>query len=358
VDVGLDDGQRDLREAARSILATECPPTLTRACYDDPDRWRGVWQTLVEIGWTGIGWPDPDGRDDALDLVVLLEQAGAATLPAPLLSTVGLAAGALRAAGDEGTEYAEELAGGTVAALAVSAPLACDNFRLLDGRVVGEVGPVRDATRAQLFVTVIRESDETSDEAAVAVLRAGTGVTVTALDSADPSTPVGTVSFDAPAELVVAVPATAALVVPLVAAAAELVGVADRALALSVDYAKTRHQFGQPIGAFQGVKHRLADSYVALERARSLTWLAATSCGAHRLADTDTWRAALLAKAAANDAADLATRGAVAVHGAIGQTWEHDAHLLLRRAWIGTALLGDSASLYAAAGRAFVAASA
>jgi alkylation response protein AidB-like acyl-CoA dehydrogenase len=188
----------------------------------------------------------------------------------------------------------------------------------------------------------------------VAVARVGDGVSITAGESVDPSAPVGEVRFDTAAEMVVAVPASAALAVPLVAAAAELVGVADRALELSVDYAKTRHQFGQAIGAFQGVKHRLADVFVSLERARSLTFLAATLCTADRLADPATWRAAALAKAAASEAADLATRGAVAVHGAIAQTWEHDAHLLLRRSWLGGALLGDSDSLYAAAGRDFV----
>jgi alkylation response protein AidB-like acyl-CoA dehydrogenase len=159
---------------------------------------------------------------------------------------------------------------------------------------------------------------------------------------------VAAVEFDAEIVLQVPVAREHALAVPLVAAAAELVGVADRALAMSVDYAKTREQFGQPIGGFQAVKHRLADCYVSVERARSLTYLAASD-------DGDSWRTAMLAKAAANQAAETATRSAVAVHGAIAQTWEHDAHLLLRRAWLGSALLGDSRSLYIAAGRDYVA---
>lgn len=345
MDVGLDDGQRQLRDAARSILATECPPAVTRECYDDSQRWRDLWATLVEIGWSGIGWPEPDGRDDALDLVVLLEQGGAATLPAPLVSTVGFAAGALRAIGAAGTAYAAEFAEGAVAAFVDG------GVRRTGEQLVGTVGPIRDVDRADLLV-VLATSDDGVEQ--VAVCRVGEGVTITAAESVDPSAPVGSVALRAVPETAVAAPAAAALAVPLVAAAAELVGVADRALELSVEYAKTRHQFDQAIGAFQGVKHRLADVFVSLERARSLTYLAATLCTPDRLADPATWRAAALAKAAAGEAADLATRGAVAVHGAIAQTWEHDAHLLLRRSWLGGALLGDSDALYAAAGRAFV----
>jgi alkylation response protein AidB-like acyl-CoA dehydrogenase len=142
-----------------------------------------------------------------------------------------------------------------------------------------------------------------------------------------------------------------ALTAPLIAAAADLVGVASAALRRAVEHAKARRQFGTPIGAFQGIKHALADNHVGLERARSLTYAAAA-----RLADPDTgdaWTAAALAKAAAGDAAVNCARTAVQVHGALGQTWEHDIHLYVRHAWQGAAMLGDSRALYHAVGCRF-----
>ncbi len=144
-----------------------------------------------------------------------------------------------------------------------------------------------------------------------------------------------------------------ALTAPWVASAADLLGVASAALHRSVEYAKSRRQFGQPIGAFQGIKHALADNYVSVERARSLTYAAAARLADATTLPTEVWTAAALAKAAANDAAIGCTRTAVQVHGALGQTWEHDAHLYVRRAWQGAAMLGDSRSLYYEVGRRF-----
>jgi alkylation response protein AidB-like acyl-CoA dehydrogenase len=353
--IGLDDDRRALRDSARTVLAAESPPAVTRQAYDDATVWQPLWKTLVDLGWAGAGATDGDQDAGIIDLVVLVEQAGAATVPAPLLSTAGLAAGALRSCGAAAEPLLAELSEGAVGALAVGEVAPADgNTLTVDGdRLRGRVAQVRDAERAEVFVAIGRDGEGAD---CVVVTRRGPGVNVTPGESLDPAAPVGAVEFDADVVLRVAIPKRQALVVPLVVAAAELLGVADRALSMSVDYAKSRHQFGQPIGAFQAVKHRLADCYVALERARSLTYYAAASCTPDGVADPETWRLAILAKAAANDAATLATRSAVAVHGAIAQTWEHDAHLLLRRAWLGAALLGDSRSLYLAAGRDYLAA--
>ena len=144
-----------------------------------------------------------------------------------------------------------------------------------------------------------------------------------------------------------------ALATPLVAAAADLVGVAGAALARSVEHAKSRQQFGKPIGAFQGIKHALADNYVALERARSLTYAAAARLDDPATSPPAGWTAAALAKAAAAEAAVGCARTAVQVHGALAQTWEHDMHLYLRHAWQGASTLGDSRALYHAVGRRF-----
>ncbi|HEY4796383.1 MAG TPA: acyl-CoA dehydrogenase family protein, partial [Mycobacterium sp.] len=111
--------------------------------------------------------------------------------------------------------------------------------------------------------------------------------------------------------------------------------------------------FGKPIGAFQGIKHALADNYVALERARGLTYAAAARLDDPATSVAAGWDAAALAKAAAAEAAVGCGRTAVQVHGALAQTWEHDMHLYLRHAWQGASTLGDSRALYHAVGRRF-----
>jgi alkylation response protein AidB-like acyl-CoA dehydrogenase len=171
-------------------------------------------------------------------------------------------------------------------------------------------------------------------------------VRILAGESTDPAQPVADVEVDAEPVVIAAVDIESALTAPLVAAAADLVGVASAALHRSVEHAKSRRQFGTPIGAFQGIKHALADNYVSLERARSLTYAAAADPEAD-------WTAAALAKAAAGDAAAGCARTAVQVHGALAQTWEHDMHLYIRHAWQAAAMLGDSRALYHQVGRRF-----
>jgi alkylation response protein AidB-like acyl-CoA dehydrogenase len=125
----------------------------------------------------------------------------------------------------------------------------------------------------------------------------------------------------------------------LVAISAELCGVAQRALEMSVEYAKTRQQFGRPIGSYQAVSHKCADMLVAVESAKSLTYYAAWAV------DNDVPEAPLaaaMAKAFASDAARRVTGDAIQVHGGIGFTWEHDMHLYFKRAKWGETTLGDA----------------
>ena len=189
-----------------------------------------------------------------------------------------------------------------------------------------------------------------------AVVRPGPGVEISPGEAVDPTRPLAEIAVDTVPETVLPVALHDALALPLTAAAAELVGVGSRLLDLSVAHALTREQFGRPIGSFQGLKHRLADVFVAIERARSLTYAAAMQVDDADASLTDRWRAALLAKAAASEAASEAARAAVQVHGAIAMTWEHDVHLYLRRAWQSASLLGDSRALYGEAGALLVAA--
>jgi alkylation response protein AidB-like acyl-CoA dehydrogenase len=307
VDVGFSDSQLELRAAVRDVLAKECSPALVRSCLDDPDAWRPLWRTVVDLGWTGLAMLDEDAGMGVIELVAVLEELGAAAAPVPLLSSAGLAAGALHAAGPAAAQWQQELADGAIGALAVDTTPG-----------------VLDGERADLLVVI------TGTELSVA-------------------RPGGTTS-----EVALPVQVPAALAIPLTTMAAELVGLATKVLDVAVTHANTREQFDRVIGSFQGVKHRLADCYVAIERARSLTYGAAmliTDPDANR---EEAWRVAALAKAAASDAAVDAARAGVQVHGALGMTWEHDMHLYLRHAWQLARVLGDSATLYRAAAKSLV----
>jgi alkylation response protein AidB-like acyl-CoA dehydrogenase len=345
MDVGLTSEQLSLRDTVRDVLRTECPPAAARQAMTDPERWRTLWKTVVDLGWTELAAADGSGDFGPVELAVVLEECGAAIAPIPLLSSVGLAAGALRAGGPAVASVLADIAGGVVATLAVHSPgsrLPGAAMTLQQGRLRGRAVAVPNLSRAELIVTLARDDDGI----VVAVVHTGDGVRILAGESTDPAQPVADVEVDAEPVVIAAVDIESALTAPLVAAAADLVGVASAALHRSVEHAKSRRQFGTPIGAFQGIKHALADNYVSLERARSLTYAAAADPEAD-------WTAAALAKAAAGDAAAGCARTAVQVHGALAQTWEHDMHLYIRHAWQAAAMLGDSRALYHQVGRRF-----
>ena len=354
MDVGLSSEQLSLRDAVRDVLRTECPTDAARQALNDsgtdPERWRALWKTVVNLGWTELAAPDTSDYGP-VELVVVLEECGAALAPIPLLSSVGLAAGALRAGGLD--SVLADIAGGVVATLAVHARgsrLPGAPMTLRQGRLRGRAVAVTNLSRTELIVTLATSAGGV----VAAVAGCGDGVTpVPAGESTDPAQPVADVEIDAEPLATAPVRIESALATPLVAAAADLVGVASAALHRSVEYAKSRRQFGTPIGAFQGIKHALADNYVGVERARSLTYAAAARLGDPNSAPADAWTAAALAKAAAGDAAANCARTAVQVHGALGQTWEHDIHLYVRHAWQGAAMLGDSRALYHEVGRRF-----
>ncbi len=352
---GFSDDQHDLRSNVAAVLAAECPPGLVRESVDDEERWRPLWKTVVDLGWPALAVPESAGGLGlgVVDLVALLEVAGGHAVPAPLTSTAGLAVGFLRSA-PEATGVLGEIAEGAVATL-MAQPAGADVpgpcLRWTGERVRGTAAQVPDATRASVFAVVA----EGPQGPVGAVLRAGKGVDVQPTHSVDATRPLANVVVDATPERVWPVSMPRAVAVPLTALAAELVGLAQRVLDLSVAHCLARRQFDRPIGAFQAVKHRLADVYVGLERARTLTYHAAMRLADERTPPSVGWAGAIMAKAAAGDAASSAALAGVQVHGAIAMTWEHDLHLYLRRAWQGSALLGTSARLHAEVGGAYLA---
>lgn len=355
MDVGLNAELLSLRDTVRDILRTECPPNAARQALTDPERWRSLWKTVVDLGWTELAAQDADSEFGPVELAVVLEEYGAAIAPIPLLSSVGLAAGALRACGQEAGQVLADIAGGAVATLAVHSPgsrLPGVAMTLRQGRLCGRAVAVPNLVRAELIVALA----EADGGVVAAVARCGDGaggVRAVPVESTDPAQPVADVEVDAEPLVVAPVDVESALTAPLLAAAADLVGVAGAALHISVEHAKSRRQFGTAIGAFQGIKHALADNYVGLERARSLTYAAAARLSDPATSAEAAWTAAALAKAAAGEAATNCARTAVQVHGALGQTWEHDAHLYVRHAWQGASMLGDPRALYHEVGLRF-----
>lgn len=335
VNFGFDEDQQALRDSAEKVLAAECTPAVVRAALEDADAWKPLWETIVALGWTGLAVPVEHGGLGlgVVDLVALAEITGRWVLPAPFLSTAGLAGPVLAAAGRD--DVLARVAEGEVVTLA------------FHGEGL-EKQLVPDAERASTVVAVL--------EGAVAVVPAA-DVVITPSHSPDPTRPLADIRLGGGSDAVSVAPDALArgLDGACTVLAAELVGVADRILEISVDHARSRQQFDRPIGSFQAVKHQLAELYVAVERARTLTYDAAMLLDDPTSTAPVRTRTASLAKAAASEAALLAARTGVQVHGAIGITWEHDVHLFARRARLGALLLGDHLHHYRRAAELYLA---
>ena len=321
--IALTDDHRALADAVRAWAAQARPTATVRAGEGDPLAWRATWPALARLGVLGIGGAQ---GADLTALAVAIEAAGTALVPGPLLPTVLVG----QLVTDADPRYASLASGDRTAGLALAAP----ELRSDDGRLHGVVRPALGATADGLLLT--------PDHAGawyLVDLRAA-GVKVVDQDAADFSRPLVEVHLDG----VGAEPRlglTTARVRELTAtlAAAEASGVASWCLRTAADYAKVREQFGRPIGSFQAVKHLCADMLARAEVAAAVAWDAAEAEASeqHPLA-------AAVAAALALDAAVENAKDCIQVLGGIGYTWEHDAHLYLRRALALRQLLGGTAA--------------
>ncbi|MFI1329884.1 acyl-CoA dehydrogenase [Streptomyces sp. NPDC020845] len=353
--IAITEDQRELAHAVRGWAARAVPPEEVRKLLDAPAGGSGrpaYWDGLAAQGLLGPHLPEAygGGGGGLPDLAVVLEETGRAVLPGPYLPTV-LASAVLARAGQG--ELTAALAGGTrigavaLGAGSLTATPAAPGDAVRGWVLDGCAPPVLGAADADLVVLAAATADGGTAWFAVDAR----DLEIRVHDSADPTRPTAEVRA-----LRTAVPADRALAVDpglvrdLAAAlfAAEACGTAAWALDTAVAHAKTREQFGRPIGQFQAVKHLCADMLVRVEQARALTWDAARAAGeptthtgpaphAHHppLALT-----AALAAATALDAAHSCAKDCVQILGGIGFTWEHDAHLHLRRATAARALLG------------------
>jgi alkylation response protein AidB-like acyl-CoA dehydrogenase len=331
-----DDEIEQLRDSVRDFLAGTLPSAAVRAAIDSGGFDRAAWRTLTQsLGLTGIGIPERFGGAGYTfgELGVVLEEFGAALAPVPLLSTVVAAAAILAGDQDEPKQaLLPTLASGpTVATVILGAGRTVSAGPVAGAWTVsGTAGHVPDAAHAALFV-VAAAVDGGSQEVLLAVDATAPGVAVRPLNGLDATRQIAVVELaGAPAALLGGGPdlLDRARAAQLAAIACEQVGAAARCLEMIVDYAKTRVQFGVPIGSFQAIKHRCADMLVELEAARSISYQARD-----QLAEgvTDMATASAAASWCAETYVHIAQE-TVQLHGGIGFTWEHDAHLHVRRA--------------------------
>jgi alkylation response protein AidB-like acyl-CoA dehydrogenase len=329
--------QLQFRDAVRQVLDKECTPDDLRAAFDTPVGRSRRWATLAEMGVAGLTVPEAHGGLglQLLDLVPLLEEAGRAALPEPLIETTALTVPLLAAFPSyRVTGWLEAIAGGQI--IAAVAPAGGGGW--MAPATPG--GPVAAADGADLFILATAPVPDPVGRAFELHAVAVGDVTITPVASLDPTRRLGTVGWEPTPTTLIASGAEAHSALgdlanrAAVATAAELLGLADRMITLAAAYAKDRQQFGKPIGSFQAVKHLLAGAQVKLEFARPAVYAAAWCLGDRDLAASPQGaRSASLAKAYASDAATEAARVSLQVHGAIGYTWECDLHLYLKRAW-------------------------
>jgi alkylation response protein AidB-like acyl-CoA dehydrogenase len=315
----------DLRDSVRSLLARSTGPALWSRLNDEI----GVGAMLVPEALGGAGF-------GLRDVAVILEESGAALVPEPILFSAVLAAAALSGADDPTS--VQDLLAGLVSGTAIGTVcLDAPDLTVDASRLTGTLRRVAAGSEAD--VVVVRSADGLH-----AVPLHASGVVVRALEVMDATRPQAEIALDAAESVLLSDGDVAARQwerlgrLATIASAAEHVGIIGRQLAATVEYVGQRHQFGRPIGSFQAVKHRLADVAVDLERARSAVAYAA----ALHDEDPDARLPAAVAGAVATDAVIRAVHEAVQLHGGIGFTWEHSAHLYVRRALGDEGLFGSA----------------
>jgi alkylation response protein AidB-like acyl-CoA dehydrogenase len=341
--IAIGDDHLALLDSVRRFTADRCSPGVVRAAVDaETEALPPFWDDLAALGWLGLHLAEEDGGEGYgfAELAVVLEELGRAIAPGPFLPTVWASA-VIRAGGGSPKILHELAAGRAIGSVALGAPLVGETGA--DGSifVTGSTGPMLCGGLADVVVVPALVGGE---ERWYVV--AGDRATATALESLDPTRRLADLAFDG-----VEVTADDALpdvdrtmVDSLVATltAAECAGGAAWCVETAAEYATVRKQFGRPIGQFQGVKHRCANMLVAVEQARGVAWDAAAALDTDA-DDAEVRLSVAAAGAIAPDAFATVAKDCIQVLGGIGFTWEHDAHLYLRRAMTLRQLLGGPA---------------
>lgn len=355
-----------LKDSARAFVSEKAPVKALRSLRDADDGAgfdKALWAQMVEMGWAGMIFPEEHGGLDFgyQGLGLVLEECGRTLVASPLVSTV-LTSGTLIMLGGSDAQKADLLpkiaAGDLVMSLALEerphhAPYAITTFAAPKGDgfvLTGEKQFVLDAAQADAFIVVARSAGEAGDREGLSLFVVpadAPGVSVTPLSMVD-SRSVGLVSFDGVAVSADAVLGTVgagadildpALDRARIGLAAEMLGSAQEAFDRTLDYLKTRTQFGALIGTFQALKHRAADMFSELEltRATVMEALSAVDEGSDQVP-----MLASLAKARANDTLNLISREGIQMHGGIGMTDEEEIGFFIKRARVAESAFGNS----------------
>jgi alkylation response protein AidB-like acyl-CoA dehydrogenase len=358
VALGVTAEQDELRDSVRRFLADRAPISRVRELMQTPDGLDpAVWeQASTQLGLLGLAIPEEYGGAgfSFAEQAIVLEELGAALYGGPYLASAVLAATALLASTDQAAQ--QDLlpaiaSGETIATLAFTEddgswdPAAVRLAAVKDGdgwRLDGHKNFVLDGAAAGLIL-VLAVADGGLSLFAVSADAPGLGRAV--LPTLDQTRKLARLAFDGvPGRLIGGTGDAAAIMdrvldVAAIALAAEQLGGAQRALDMTVEYAKVRHQFGRPIGSFQGLKHRMADLLMEVESLRSAVNYAAAAVAA---GSDEVPVVASLVKAYASETYFHVTAESIQMHGGIGFTWEHDAHLYFKRAKSSELFLGDA----------------
>jgi alkylation response protein AidB-like acyl-CoA dehydrogenase len=358
VDLELSDDEAEMRDSVAGVLDGISPLSLVRSIHEGTGDDAELWARMVELDWPALTIGEDDGGVGFgyVELAIVAEQLGAHVTPGPFLATASQFAPAVRELGDgpARTRWLPRVAAGEItgslalaeggrwdpAAIRATASRDGDGWRLagrkdavLHGATVDELAVVVAAADGGLGAFVVPRAD----------------VVVHPRRTIDPTMPMVDVELGdvvvAPDRVLaepgaLAVPAVERLLdEATVAVAMSTIATCRAIFDQTVAYAKEREQYGRPIGSFQALKHRLANMYLAVERASALCWYAALT-----IAEDDPRRheAASLAKAAVGECQMLVVTDGLQLHGGIGFTWEHDLHFFLKRVKAGDALFGNA----------------
>jgi alkylation response protein AidB-like acyl-CoA dehydrogenase len=353
--------QEELRRLARKWLSDKSPSPVVRRLMETESGYdQAMWAEMAQMGWQGMAIPEEYGGAGfgQLELAVLFEEMGRSLLPAPFFSTVALGSAAILEAGSDKQKHdllGRVAAGETTMSLAFTEP----NGRWDESGVEAVAEPsaggwsingiksfVIDGHTADFLVAAAR----TSEGVSLFLIEGDTeGITRRRLETMDMTRKQAEVTLanvKVSDDHLVGSPGAGWTVIgrvlekAIVNLSAEQVGAAQKCLEMSVDYAKTRHQFGRPIGSFQAIKHKCADMLVQVESAKSACYYAAWAAAE----DNDELAVvAPMAKSYCSEAFFHCASENIQIHGGIGFTWEHDAHLYFKRAKSSELLFGDPA---------------
>src|SRR2546421_4817193 len=364
MDLEFTDDQQALRASVRSVLERHCPISLVRDVVEKGAPVGPLWEQMVALDWQALTVPADAGGLGLgyVELAVVLEELGRVVAPGPLSATVTQLVPAVREAGsaEQGRRFLGQVAEGR---LTGTLALAEAGGRWAAGDVATVARPwegawsltgvkrwVVDGATADEMVVAARLEGTTGDDGIGLFVVPSDGVRARPVASLDGSRQHATVWLEEtmvgvdrvlgrPGSAGVSRALSRAVEEATAAVAIETMGTCQSIFDIALEYAKVRRQFGVPIGSFQAMKHKFADMYVALERARALCYFAAVA-----IAEEDERRslAVAMAKAAAGECQQLVAQEGVQALGGIGFTWEHDMHLYVKRAKAGDAVFGTA----------------